>query len=43
MDQAVANRQRQVLTDLDGYAQVIQARIEDLIKALDVKVAGGNG
>jgi hypothetical protein len=43
MDQAVANRQRQVLTDLDGYAQIIQARIQDLIKALDVKVAGGNG
>jgi chromosome segregation ATPase len=43
MDQAVANRQRQVLTDLDGYAQIIQGRIQDLIKALDVKVAGGNG
>jgi chromosome segregation ATPase len=43
MDQAVANRQRQVLTDLDGYAQIIQVRIQDLIKALDVKVAGGNG
>ena len=43
MDQAVAARQGEVLTGLDGYAQTIQARVQDLLKALDVKVAGGNG
>ncbi len=43
MDQAVAERQGQVLTGLDGYAQTIQARVQDLLKALDVKVAGSNG
>jgi predicted nucleic acid-binding Zn-ribbon protein len=43
LDQAVAERQNQVLTGLDGYAQTIQARVQDLLNALDVKVAGGNG
>ena len=43
MDQAVAARQSQVLAGLNGYAQTIQARVQDLLKALDVKVAGGNG
>jgi chromosome segregation ATPase len=43
MDQAVALRQSEVLTGLDGYAQAIQARVEDLLKALDVKVAGSDG
>jgi len=43
MDQAVAARQNQVLTGLDGYAQTIQARVQDLLKALDVKVAGSDG
>ncbi len=43
MDQAVAERQGQVLTGLDGYAQTIQARVQDLLKALDVKLAGSDG
>ena len=44
MDQAVAERHSQVLAGLDGYARTIQARIQDLLKALDVKVAGsGDG
>ncbi len=43
LDQAVALRQTQVLTGLDGYAQTIQARVQDLLKALDVKVAGSDG
>ena len=43
MDHAVAERQGQVLTGLDGYAQTIQARVQDLLKALDVKVAGSSG
>jgi hypothetical protein len=43
MDQAVAERRDQVLTGLDGYARTIQARVQDLLKALDVKVAGSNG
>ncbi len=43
MDQAVAERQSQVLTGLDGYAETIQARVQDLLKALDVKVAGDKG
>jgi len=43
MDQAVARRQSEVLTGLDGYARTIEARLQDLVKALDVKVAGGNG
>jgi chromosome segregation ATPase len=43
MDRAVAERQGQVLTGLDGYAQAIQARVQDLLKALDVKTPGGNG
>ncbi len=42
MDQAVAKRQSQVLAGLDGYAQTIQARVQDLLKALDVKVAGSS-
>ncbi len=43
LDQAVAERQSQVLTGLDGYAQTIQARVQDLLDALDVKVAGSDG
>ncbi len=43
LDQAVAERQSRVLAGLDGYAQTIQARVQDLLKALDVKVAGSDG
>jgi chromosome segregation ATPase len=43
LDQAVADRRTEVLKELDGYVRIIQARIQELLKALDVRIAGGNG
>jgi hypothetical protein len=43
LDQNVAQRQSEVLTSLDGYAGTIGVRVEELLQALDVMVAGSGG
>jgi chromosome segregation ATPase len=43
MDQSVSQRQSEVLTNLDGYAGTIGVRVEELLQALDVMVAGSGG
>jgi len=43
MDQSVSERQSAVLTSLDGYADTIGVRVEELLQALDVMVAGSGG
>jgi len=43
MDQAMADRQGQLLAGLDGYAGTIEARVEEFLRALDVMVARTGG
>jgi uncharacterized phage infection (PIP) family protein YhgE len=43
MDQAVAQRQSAVLSQLDQYAATLQVRVQELLKALDVIAARSGG
>ncbi len=43
MDQSVAERQQAVLAGLETYAGTIEARVEELLQALDVMVARSGG
>ena len=43
MDQAMAERQGQVMAGLDGYASTLEARVEEFLHALDVMVARTGG
>jgi chromosome segregation ATPase len=43
MDEAVAERQSKALTDLDGYAATLEARVQEFLKALDVIAARPGG
>ena len=43
MDEAVAERQLKVLAELDQYAAILEVRVQEFLKALDVIVARSNG
>ena len=43
MDQAMAERQSQVLAGLDDYASTIETRVEEFLNALDVMVVRNGG
>jgi chromosome segregation ATPase len=43
MDEVVAERQSKALTDLDGYAATLEARVQEFLKALDVIAARPGG
>jgi hypothetical protein len=43
LDEAVATRQSQALTDLDQYAATLEVRVREFLKALDVIAARPGG
>jgi chromosome segregation ATPase len=43
MDEAVAERQSEVLADLDQYAATLEGRVQEFLEALDVIVARSDG